>query len=283
MLDLTGLAVRAVSVGGFETCIEIPAWKLCFDIGRCPPTAHACRTVLLTHAHVDHMGGIANHAASRDLLGMPPPTYVVPAEIEERFVALLDAWRRLSGSALPCTVIGARPGDRVPLGRGRTAIAFRAIHRVPTLGYAIAEARTRLRPELVGLSSEEIGERARRGEPVKVDDEAVRVAFCGDTTIDVLDREELPRKARLLVLEVTFVDDRVPTEQARRLGHVHLDELIGRLDALEAEVVLCTHPSIRHREDFARVLRSKAPDAWKDRLIPLTIPTWWDGGGGIRR
>jgi len=40
--------------------IDLPEMKLCFDIGRCPAEAVARPTVLLTHAHMDHMGGVAD-------------------------------------------------------------------------------------------------------------------------------------------------------------------------------------------------------------------------------
>ena len=74
MLKILGNDLEAVSIGGLETCIELPAWGLCFDIGRCPPSAVRRERVFITHAHMDHAGGLAYHAAMRDLLGMKPPT-----------------------------------------------------------------------------------------------------------------------------------------------------------------------------------------------------------------
>ena len=55
MVDLAGLEVGGISVGGIETCIEVPAYKLAFDIGRCPPSAASARQVLFTHSHIDHV------------------------------------------------------------------------------------------------------------------------------------------------------------------------------------------------------------------------------------
>ena len=35
-MDLGGVNIEAISVGGLETCIQLPGAKLAFDIGRCP-------------------------------------------------------------------------------------------------------------------------------------------------------------------------------------------------------------------------------------------------------
>ena len=66
-LELAGIPIEAISVGGLETCIVLPGFKLAFDIGLCPPEVVKRDTVLFTHAHVDHMGGIAYHTATRSL------------------------------------------------------------------------------------------------------------------------------------------------------------------------------------------------------------------------
>ena len=71
---LDGLDVRAVSVAGMETCIGLPSLKTCFDIGHGHRSTARNHTVLFTHAHIDHMGGIGHHAATRSLLSMAPPT-----------------------------------------------------------------------------------------------------------------------------------------------------------------------------------------------------------------
>ena len=274
-LELAGVRLRAVSVGGLETCIEVPDWKLCFDIGRCPPTAARLPRVLITHPHVDHLGGIAHHVALRDLWGMSPPEYVIPAEYAADFEALLHAWRRLDRAELPCTVRAIAPGERFALGRGRFVEAFRAVHRIPTLGYALIEQRRRLRADLHGLSSEEIRARRQSGEEVsEVADEPV-VAFCGDTTIDVL-RHDLVRKAKVLVLEATFLDEVSTVERARRFGHVHLDEVIARAEEFENQAILLTHFSARYTaERVQRILAARLPESLRARVTALLPGLPW--------
>ena len=85
MPRLAGHRIEGLSVGGVETCIDCPELKLAFDVGRCPDEAVNRPTILFTHAHMDHMGGVAWHAATRALRGLAPPTYVVPRENETDF------------------------------------------------------------------------------------------------------------------------------------------------------------------------------------------------------
>jgi ribonuclease Z len=269
-LRVGGLEVRAVSVGGLETCIELPQLRLCFDIGRCPPTAVRRPTVLLTHAHVDHAGGLATHAAMRDLLGMTPPTWVVPAPNAPDIEALLEVWRRLDRSGMPARIVPAGPGDRIPLEGGRFAIPFRVPHRVYGLGYAVVRPRTHLRPELAGLPPEAVRERRLAGEPVTVTEDVVEVAFCGDTTAEVLDHEPLLARAKVLILECTFLDSRVPPEKARAQGHVHLEDLRSRTERLRQPAILLTHVSARHSAaEILRILDDRLPGELRSRVTPL--------------
>lgn len=270
MLKLVGIDVNAVSVGGLETCIELPGFDLAFDIGRCPPSAVRQRRVLCTHAHMDHMGGLAYHAATRDLLGMPPPTYLVPRENHADVLALFDVWRRLDRSDLPCNVLPCGPGDRIDIGGGRVAVPFRSPHRVPCQGYAIVVKRKKLLTAYKGLSGEEIHRRRVAGERVSEEHDVVEVAFTGDTVFDVVERELLVRTARLLVIEVTFLDERVSVDKARAKGHVHLDEIVDNAHLFENEHLLFTHFSARYSaRQIQEILADRLPPSLRGRVTPL--------------
>lgn len=269
-LCLAGIDVRAISVAGLETCIELPQRRIAFDIGRCPHSAIAMERVFFTHAHVDHLGGVAHHVASRDLYGMRPPTYHLPAPNHEAFLALLDAWRRLDRAELPCRVVPLRPGDRVDLGKGWSVEAFAVSHRVPSLGYALIRQVQRLRPELQGLSGDEIRARRARGEAVSRAEDRVEVAFCGDTTIRVVERQPLVRAARLLILECTFVEPE-HLDRAAPTGHVHLDQIAERAHLFaDNERVLLTHFSQRYpAHRVRRLLDERLPAELRAKVVPL--------------
>ncbi|MEZ4234625.1 MAG: MBL fold metallo-hydrolase [Myxococcota bacterium] len=267
-LTVAGIEVVAVSVAGIETCIEIPGWQLCFDLGRCPHTAVRRKRVCVTHAHVDHLGGLVHHVSQRDLLGMPPATYHVPHHAVDGVEALLAGWRGLDRSELPANVVGVRPGDQIEVGSHRRIRAFKSVHRVPTLGYALVRDHVGLLPELVGRPSAEIRARLQRGEPINVPGEQVEVVFCGDTRIDVVDREPMVRRARLLVLECTFLGPG-RHEQARRTGHVHLDEIAERADLFENEAILLTHFSLRYGPQEILAAVGRLPERLRGRVVPL--------------
>ena len=47
----------------------LPSADVVFDTGRCPQRSVFARNVLITHCHMDHLGGLALHIASRSALG----------------------------------------------------------------------------------------------------------------------------------------------------------------------------------------------------------------------
>ncbi len=270
MPRLAGHDVEGISIGGIETCLELPRLKLAFDIGRSPLSAVLRPTILFTHAHMDHLGGVAHHAATRALRGMPPPTYVVPRQNAADVEALFDVWRRLDGSDLPFELVPLVPGEEWELPNKMIARPFRSVHRVPTQGYGLWSVRRKLRAEFAGRSGDEIRRLREAGTAVTRDEETCEVVFCGDTQIEVVEREEVVRTARLLILECTFVDDRVTVAQCRAKGHVHLYEIAERAELFENEAILLTHFSSRYRaNEIVQALDERLPPGLRARVTPL--------------
>lgn len=271
-LDLAGLRVNAQSVAGRATCIELPELKLCFDIGVCSDRAAGrCRTVLSTHGHVDHLGALPHHVARRAMWHLPPTRLVVEHGEVPRVEALLAAWRGVARSELPCEVVAMRVGERLELGGGLTARAFRSSHRAPTLGYGLYRSRERLKPALRALPGAEIGRLRQSGVPVTEAVDELAVAFTGDTRAVVLAREPWLLEARLLIIECTFLDDDGALERADRTGHVALARLAEQLEGLGSESrVLLTHFSARYAPDEVRAALDRClPAAVRDRVAPL--------------
>lgn len=269
-LDLGGLKIRARSIGGVETCFIVPAYDVCLDIGRCPVGAERQGHLLLTHAHIDHAAGLPYYVSLRSLMSMRPPVVTCPRASAATLQTILDTWATLQADSDRLRLIPVEDGDRVPLARGAYARAFRSPHRIASVGYTIFSTKKKLRADLVGLPGPQIAARARAGEAVNDIVETPELSYPGDTRIEVVESEPLVRRSRLLILESTFVGDSVPTEKARRTGHVHLDQIAERADLFENEHIVLSHFSRRHSPERIRAeVRDKFPAHLRERVTLL--------------
>jgi ribonuclease Z len=249
------------SVAGLETCIEVPSLKLLLDVGVCSRSAVNQRWVLLSHGHLDHIGAIAMHAARRALLGMQEGVYFVPEEVAPQVEALFNAAGALDGQVIPRRVVPLSPEREEPLGKQRTLRPFRTYHRVPSQGYTVWEKRSRLLPEFRGLPGERLGELRKSGVELSEGYEVPLLSFTGDTRIEALERTPELSRTECLVVECSFLDERVPVQEAREMGHIHLDELIARRELLPHTDVVLSHFSSRYTSDeIAQLLERKLPD-----------------------
>jgi ribonuclease Z len=220
------------------------------------------------------MASVALHCATRDLLGMKPPHYIIPPENEAAFNDLFAVWRRLDHSKMPCHIHPIGPGSEHHLRHDLIARPVRAYHRVAAQGYVISRRKQKLLPEWIGREQTEIRDARRRGETITAAVESPEVAFTGDSRIDILDKNPALLRARLLIMEVTFIDEKVSVEKSRRQGHIHLDEVIARADNFHNQAILFTHLSARYSARQAEdVLRARLPPRLAERVTLLHPPT----------
>jgi ribonuclease Z len=255
--------IEGISTAGLATSMRVPELGVCFDIGACPPSHAASPALLLTHGHPDHVGALVAWVGQRALYGLPPGVVYADAKIAPDVRALLEAGERLARLPFDVQVKEAKPGDMLELSRRNLfARAFRSIHRVPTMGWAVVERRHKLRPELSELAPSELAERRQRGETLTLETDIPLVAYTGDTRIDVLSREPWLGHCRILLLEVTFLDSKKGVERARQGGHIHLDELVHVAGDLRNEHLVAVHLSQGYAPAEARRLIV-------DRLAPI--------------
>jgi ribonuclease Z len=265
--------LSGVSVAGVETCIEVPSLGLLFDLGRCTRNAVNVPVVLVSHGHLDHIGAIPQHAARRALMKMGESTYVVPEVIRPYVERLFEVAGALDGHPIPRRVISLRLGDEFPLGKGRWVRPFRTFHRVPSQGYTIWERRHRLRDEFRDSPGTRLAELKSQGVEIEERNDVALVSFTGDTRIEALEQNPELQQTETLVMECTFLDERVSVADARTMGHVHLDEIVERGDLLPRGKVVLSHFSARYDElEIERSLDERVPEDFRPRISLLSRP-----------
>jgi ribonuclease Z len=261
------LPLSGFSVAGVETAIEVPSLGLVLDLGRCSRTAVNQPLVLVSHGHLDHLAAIVQHAARRAMMNMAEGVYVVPASIAAEVERMFAAAEALDGGRIPRRVVPLGRGEELDLGKRRRVRAFETFHRVPSQGYTVWERRHRLRPEFRGLDGARLGELRRAGQEIDEAHDVPVLCFSGDTRVEALERNPELQQAETLLLEATFLDDRVSVEDARQMGHIHLDELIARSELLAAREIVLHHFSARYSAaEAAQICLQRIPDAVKARL-----------------
>jgi ribonuclease Z len=267
-MDLAGMLMEGVSVGGLESCLEFPHWKVAVDMGSMRRGTERYGTVCFTHAHADHLGAIALHLARRGLMRLPDPTYVVHPDVVKDVEQLIATWRKLDHADLGCRVLPLEPGTSHRVGNDLRVRPFRTVHRVVSQGYVFTTRAKRLDPKYVELGGAELGRLRKEGVEIDLFTDVDELAITGDTRIEGVVEHADVLRARRLVMEVTFLDERVPRAKAREQGHTHLDDVVEHRDAFQNELICMSHISPRYKaSEIAAILDARLPANLRERVV----------------
>jgi ribonuclease Z len=267
-IEAAGIPIEGVSIAGHESFYKLPTLRTLLEFGRAPEDVVGYSTVCVSHGHLDHAAGLAHFASRRRLAELPTARVFVPDEVAPLFEQWIDACQKLERIEYAIEIVPSRPGDRVPLRNDLELTVLPGRHRVPTVGYLFSEVRHKLKAELAGLDGSEIAARRSRGEEVTRREEIALLAYPGDCGAEIFDVCPELFRARVLLLECSFVADE-DRDRAKEYAHIHLDDILARADRFENEAVVLTHFSQRYDPDQIREALRAIPHPLAGRIRPF--------------
>jgi ribonuclease Z len=264
-------AVRGLSLGGVQTCFQIPQFDLLFDIGYCPRSFAGTSRLFITHGHADHAGGLINLLSLRLLLGLETPLEVfAPGYMVQGLKAAVKGYESFQRTPYSWNLNPIEVGSEIPINQRVTIRAFSSVHVVETIGYTAWERIPKLRSKYKDLPGREIARLKHAGEDLFKVVERPLLSFPGDTAITTLENNPHLFESRVLLLESTYIDDRKSAEMCTRHGHVHLDQVLERAARFKNEHLVLTHFSQSYRpSEVHQIIKERCADLFVPEIHPF--------------
>ena len=274
------LTIRGRSLGGIYTSVFVPELGLMFDAGVALRENIGAKAVCISHGHVDHIGALPAFLGMRGLFGQREPiTVYCPQEIKESVREGLRAFEVMQTFDFNVEIVGMTAGDEVSLGKRLKLRAFKTFHPVPSLGYLVYEPVRKLKSEFKDLPGAELKRRRLAGDDIFNLQERRYFAYATDTLPEVLKHHTWLAEVENLMLECTFLDERKSVKDARRGGHIHLDELLPYFEKLKNQRLHLMHFSQLYTPKQVReILQTRCEQQTNVELVPLLPQTdidWW--------
>lgn len=253
-LQIEGWTVIGESVGSVGTCLAIPELKLCFDMGITPRTADMTKygTVLISHGHCDHIGGLHFHARLRLCKKLPKPTYILPSECIADFNEMYRSVQNLDGdmnTSLDYVIVPANEHLNYELKKSYRLSCFTMTHVIPAYGYVISMIKNKLKPAYLKCTGQELKSLRAEGKVITEEHRQPEIAFTGDTTIEGILRQPDMLRSKILIAECTFLDDDVSPTQAKEYGHIHIQDIVEHETEFLNQALILTHFSARYTRE----------------------------------
>jgi ribonuclease Z len=266
-LYLPPYRLQGISVAGEQTCIQIPELDVVFDIGLCTRASLSSPTILLSHAHMDHLGGLPYWFSQRYFQKIGGETHmpdradgkprgpvgrcICHPEIEQPLRAMMRAWEPLERQRTPFEIVGLEPEADLEIKNNIRVRAIATRHTVPSLGFAVLERRSKLKDEFRDLPQEKLRELRSKSVEITRQIDIPIVAYTGDTTPgEFLVRDEFA-EAKIVVSECTFFEPE-HADRAKTGMHMHIDDIVRMLPVWKAEAIVLVHASRRTTIQYAR-------------------------------
>lgn len=260
------------SVAGITTSIAFPEADVCFDVAQGLPFQIPFPTILITHGHMDHASGLPYIIAMKNMQSQPIPNIYMPESLVSPMNDIMKIWAKIDQHTYKFNFMKVENGRDYPLKGSYFFRPFPTYHRVPSHGYTIYEKKKTLKAEYKNLSPSELGNLRRQGVVLDEHTNEPVLSFSGDTKIEFLEHEQV-QKSRVLVMEVTYWDQKKSVENAREWGHIHIEELLPRIEKLKCEKIVLIHASARYTTKYLEeILDARLPEHLKGRVTLFPRP-----------
>ena len=260
--------VEGITIAGYYSFVMIENLNICFDLGIGSRATAKYSTVLITHGHHDHCGGLYRHNHHRRVRkshkeNISQAVYVVPpvclSGIRQMYLGFynLDTGTNCAQKVHP-NYVALEPGNDHWISKDIFTRPFATKHRVPSQGYTVYQRRKKLKPEYMQLQGNKIRDLRLTGVDVTEDVDFPLVSYTGDTVIEGIFTHVDVMASELLIMECTILDDALSVQETRNRGHVHLDELLKHAKKFKdiPDILLC-HFSDRYRPEEIRHIITK--------------------------
>lgn len=257
------LTIEGYSRAAVQTYWRIPELKLGFDLGGQPWDFMGTPTWIVSHTHLDHIAALPVYISRRRMMKMDPPRIYLPEDAIGPAQQILRQFGRLDRSRMPCELIGIRAGDELVLSRELVVTVGAATHTVPAFCFVVWQRRRKLKAEFQNLSGDKIRDLRLNGTEVAEEHRYPLVGYLGDSSPEGLDRNPDLLRAKILITELTFLAPGHRKEKIHKHGHMHLDDLVERVDQFQNEKIIAAHFSTRYH--------SRQIEQWVDERLPDRI------------
>lgn len=264
---LNGLRLEGFSRAGVGTSLWLPALGVCFDVGPGVHEQAVCSKFFITHAHLDHSAGVPYILSQRTLQGLFDNKIYASAPLIDCYRSILEAWKRVEEFDYQAELNAVECGSVVGIGPGFEVLPFKTVHRIPSQGYTLRQTKKKLKAQLLGKTEEELRRMRKEGADLTYDQVTPILSFTGDTQVEVFSVSPEILESKLLFLEVSYYNEKKSVQEARRWGHLHLDELAPYWDKLKCDFLVLKHTSRRHsRADVLKALSERVPPEWVSKV-----------------